>query len=292
MDFNWLTTFLTAVKYGTFRKTAEVLYISQPSVTVHIHKLEKELGVALFQKDGRNMKLTEEGKRYVPIAEHLINTHQKGLAEIKALSQGYTTTLALAISPLLADTILPHVLKQFITTYPHIQLSVSVLASVEMEQLIVNEEIDIALTCINTINSELISDILYTDNIKLITLHDGYDPEFAPSLTEEEVLTNNYLLIDNHPVYWDSLTRAIKSKFPTIKMMKVSQIYITKRFIANGLGVSFLPASTVRRELMEGWFLEVPCSSIKLPTINIYGLMKYKHSKQKLFLDFLANYTI
>jgi LysR family transcriptional repressor of citA len=73
-------------------------------------------------------------------------------------------------------------------------------------------------------------------------------------------------------------------------MMKVSQVHITKRFISEGLGVSFLPVSTVRRELLEGSLLEVDCHSITLPDASTYALMKYEHSRQKEFVAFISKF--
>ncbi|MGG0889284.1 LysR family transcriptional regulator [Cytobacillus horneckiae] len=291
MEFSWLHTFLTAAKYGNFRRTAELLYISQPSVTVHIHNLEKELGVELFTRVGRRIRLTEEGRRYIPHAEELLAVYQKGKEDLQSFSQGFTASLSLAISPLIADTILPFVLKKYMNKHPTVEVSVKVLESEEIEKAVLNEEIDLGLSCLETTDRELHCQILFTDEVKLIVPHDGADAESAPPLDEEEILTSNYLLTENHPVYWESLTREVKHKYPNIKMMKVSQIHITKRFIIEGLGVSFLPLSTVRRELLEGWLLEVS-TTIPLPKAHTYAIIKHNHSKQQEFMTFLQNYRI
>ncbi|MDQ0272833.1 LysR family transcriptional regulator [Cytobacillus purgationiresistens] len=292
MEFSWLYTFLTAAKCGNFRRTAELLYISQPSVTVHIHNLEKELGVELFGRKGRRVQLTEEGRRYIPHAEQLLEIYQKGKEDLQSFSQGYTASLSLAISPLIADTVLPFVLKRYMTEHPNVEVSVKVLESTEIEKAVLNEEIDLGLSSLSTTDPDLQCEVLFTDEVKLIAPHDGADAESAPPLDEEEIITKNHLLTDNHPVYWDTLAREIKYKFPNVKMMKVSQIHITKRFIIEGLGVSFLPVSTVRRELLEGWLLEVPCTTITLPQANTYAIIKHNHSKQKEFMKFLLNYRI
>ena len=291
MEFSWINTFLTAAINGNFRKTAELLYISQPSVTVHIQNLEKELGVRLFERDGRKMKLTEEGRRYIPHAKALIEIYQKGVDDLQSFSQGYTSKLSLAISPLIADTILPFVLKKYMTIHPNVEVSVQVLESRDIERAVQTDDIDIGLSCLPSKDPDLHCEVLYKDEVKLIAPHDGLDAESAPPLDEEEILMKSYLLTDNHPVYWETLSREVKHKFPYVKMMKVSQIHITKRFIIEGLGVSFLPISTVRRELLEGWLLDVPCS-ITLPEAYTYAIMKYNHSKQKEFMRFLMNYRI
>jgi LysR family transcriptional regulator, repressor for citA len=290
MEFQWLNTFVTAADCGNFRRTAELLFISQPSVTVHIKQLEKELGILLFHREGRKIKLTEEGKRYLIHAKKLLEVYQQGLEDLNTFSQGYTRKLTLGISPLIADTILPYVIKSYTKQYPEVEISVKIIESVEIEQAVLREEVDLGLSCLNSTNQSLICKLLAKDNVILVAPHDGRDSESAPPFDEEEVLTTNYLLTHNHPGYWDLLSRVVKSKYPSVRMMKVSQVHITKRFIIEGLGVSFLPTSTVRRELLEGRLIEVHCESINLPEANTYAIMKYEHSKQIEFLKFISNF--
>ncbi|WP_413303244.1 LysR family transcriptional regulator [Bacillus sp. 1P10SD] len=290
MEFQWLNTFVTAADCGNFRRTAELLYISQPSVTVHIKQLEKELGILLFHREGRKIKLTEEGKRYLIHAKRLLEVYQYGLEDLNTFSQGYTRKLTLGISPLIADTILPYVLKSYTKKFPEVEISVKIIESVEIEQAVLREEVDLGLSCLNSTNQSLICNLLAKDSVILVAPHDGRDSESAPPLEVEEVLTTHYLLTHNHPGYWDLLSRVVKNKYPSVRMMKVSQVHITKRFIIEGLGVSFLPTSTVRRELLEGRLIEVHCESINLPEANTYAIMKYEHSKQIEFLKFISNF--
>jgi LysR family transcriptional repressor of citA len=292
MEFQWINTFITAADCGNFRRTAEILYISQPSVTVHIKQLEKELGTQLFHREGKKVILTEEGKRYLIHAKRLLEVFQHGLEDLSSFSQGYTRKLSLGISPLIADTILPYVLKSYTKQYPEVEISVKIIESVDIEKAVLKEEIDLGLSCLNSNHPSLNSELLYKDKVILVATHDGRDAESAPPLDEEEVLTTNYLLTHNHPGYWEHLCRIVKIKYPSIRMMKVSQVHITKRFIVEGLGVSFLPTSTVRRELLEGRLLEVDCHSIPMPEANTYAVMKYDHSKQKEFLNFISNYRL
>ncbi len=289
MEFSWLSTFITAAECGNFRKTADLLFISQPTVTVHIKQLEKEVGVLLFKRDGKKVTLTEEGRRYLKHAKELINLYRSGLEDIHSFSLGYTTKLSIAISPLIADTILPYVLKQYLNKHPEVEISVKIIESRNIESAILSDEVDIGLSCINSVHSDLQSHLLYKDRVILVVPHDGSDSESALPLDEEEVLFSNYLLTHNHPTYWDSLCGMIKSTFPGVRMMKVSQVHITKRFIVEGLGVSYLPTSTVRRELLEGRLLQVD-SNFYLPEANTYAIMKYKHSIQQELLTFISNF--
>ena len=292
MEFSWLHTFIAAAQYGNFRQASEILHISQPTVTVHIKLLEQELGVRLFKKEGRKMKLTEEGGRYLTHAKNLLDVYQSGLEDLESFRQGYTQQLSLAVSPLIADTILPHVLKSYLNLNPKTGFTLKILESAEIEQAVLNEEADLGLSCLPGCHQDIQTDILYQDPLILVAPHDGMDAEMAPPLDEEELFSSYYVFTHNHPEYWDKLCLSIKRRYPAAKMMQVSQTHITKRFISEGLGISFLPASAVRRELLEGRVLEVPCSTLSVPAANTYAVMKHRHSKQSELLDFISEYRI
>ncbi len=293
MELAWLQTFLTAAECGNFRKTAELLYISQPSVTVHIHHLEEELGVKLFDRERQRVKLTREGRRFIIHAKRILDDCERGMDDMQSFRQRYTSKLVIAISPLVADTILPYVLKKYIIKHPQMEVSVKVTNSVDIEGEVYNDQVDIGLSCLVPNHSEVHYETLYNDPVLLIARHDGMDAERGALPDEEEILANNLLLTDNHPVYWEGLKKQIRLKYPRVKMMRVSQIHITKRFIIEGLGVSLLPASTVRRELLEGSVMEVPCHTLtNLPSAGTYAIMKDRDAKINEFMQFLKSFRI
>ncbi|QQZ09765.1 LysR family transcriptional regulator [Heyndrickxia vini] len=290
MDFKWLHTFTTAAKHENFRKAAEELYISQPTVTVQIKLLEEEIGSPLFERDGRKVILTEAGKRFLPIAKNMLEVYENGMADLDRFRQGYSQKLTLAMSPLIAESIMPYVLKQFMLIHPEIEISVQVLDSMNISEAVLTGEVDLGLSRLHFNNSDLICRPLYEDPVILVVPHDGRDSETAPPLDAEELLRNHHLITHNHPEYWDGLLQSLRPQFPMLKTMAVSQVHVTRRFIIEGLGISFLPSSTVRRELLEGRLLEAPCHFLKLPIAKTYAILKYEHPKEKQFLDFLSKF--
>ncbi|MBB6452778.1 LysR family transcriptional repressor of citA [Salirhabdus euzebyi] len=289
MDLNWFQTFVTAAKYENFRKTAETLFISQPSVTVHIKLLEEELGVKLFQRKGRSIFLTEEGKRFAAHANSLIEAYQKGLEDLHSFTQGYENKLSLAISPLIADTVLPSVLKRYLKEHDHVEIDVKMVESALIEDMVQNGSVDIGLSCLRVKSSTLQCIRIYEDPFLLVVPHDGLDLETGSPLDEEEILRTNYLLTHSHPDYWDDLLLKLKALYPSIKTMKVSQVHITKRFISEGLGVSYLPTSTIRRELLEGRLIDVE-SNLELPVAKTFAVYKYEHKIIEEFLDYIMKF--
>ncbi|MBM7694215.1 DNA-binding transcriptional LysR family regulator [Peribacillus deserti] len=97
MDLKWIHTFLAAARRENFRQTAEELFLSQPTISVHIKLLEKSLGLVLFERSGRRVLLTEEGRRFLPHAEAILRAHQNGMDDINRFKEGVARKLVLAI---------------------------------------------------------------------------------------------------------------------------------------------------------------------------------------------------
>ena len=272
-----------------FRAVAERLYVTQPAITLQMKQLEKELEGKLFSRDGRNIALTEFGRLFFKEAKEMISRYNESMETIKRYKQGYHQTIRIALSPMFADTILPSILREYTKRFPRVELSIQVIESVDISRLIENGEVDIGLSCIPG-STHVKSVMFHEEVVSLVCKHDGYDAESGPMIDATELLEQNILFTDNHPAYWSSLKEQLKKKMPTLKMMTVNQTHATKRFVMEGIGVSFLPKSIINRELLEGHLLEVPISFVEEPTASMYVIYKYHHQMESEFVSFIKNY--
>lgn len=289
IDTRTIETFILAAEHENFRVVAEKLYVTQPAITLQMKQLERELGGKLFIKDGRNITLTAFGRLCYRQAKEIIAQYDKSIATINRYKQGYNQTIRIAISPMFTDTILPGILREYTTHFPHVELSIRVLESVEIAELIERGEVDIGLSCMPG-PSSVMSVMFHKESVSLVCKHDGYDAESGPIIDAKNLLEENILFTDNHPTYWSSLKAQLKKEIPTLKLMKVNQTYATKRFVLEGIGVSFLPKSIISREKMEGHLLEVPISFIREPTAGMYFIYKYEHQLESDFVQFVSKY--
>ncbi|WP_409303871.1 LysR family transcriptional regulator [Peribacillus sp. SCS-155] len=291
MDLKWIQTFIIAAKHENFRKASEELFISQPSVTMHIKLLENYAGAKLFERVGRKVLLTEEGRWFLPLAHDILETHKKGMQDWENLKQGVSRKLTIAISPLIASSIMPYIVKKYMSINPELTIDILVLESREIAQALLTGNADCGLTRLKVTHPELTAISLYEDPVVLVCAHDGWDSETSPPVDIETLLTENRILTYNHPEYWDKLLSDLRKNYPAIRTMVVSQVHVTKRFIEEGLGVSFLPRSTIRRELMEGRLMEARTDQLSLPVSHTYYLTKYHHSEGEKFLEFLNEFN-
>ncbi|MEK5040691.1 LysR family transcriptional regulator [Sporosarcina sp. FSL K6-3457] len=290
MDYQWLKTFAIAAETLNFRKASEKLMLSQPSVTVHIRLLEEQLGTKLFDRVNNRVTLTDAGKVFYPEAIRLTNDVDASVNRMHAFSQGYRRNWTIAISPLMAETILPYFLRTFIERHRDIEISIRIEESEVIEQLVDNGDVHLGISALDSKFKNIDSTHMYEDPILFIMPTDQYDEETGPPIHIPDVLRKNYLLTHHHPVFWDDLLVTLNKQIPGIRTMKVTQAHIAKRFIQEGLGVSFLPHSIVRRELMEGRLMQPHFDLFDLPTVSTYILVKKKGNLEEEFMNEIAKF--
>lgn len=264
MDIKVLRTFAVTARTLNFRRAAELLFLAQPTVTQHIRLLEEELKVQLFDRNNRRVRLTAAGERFIKYASRLVDTYEEGVADITGWAQGYHDQLVIAASPQIARTTLPRVVKRFTREHPHVEVRVQVLVSLEVPPAVVDGRAHVGLTRVPANSRDLTSYVWHTDPVLLVVPNDAGDLD-APPPDWREVLSSNLLMTHNHPTYWDDLLVAIHNQGIRPRTMEVNLVDITKRFVEEELGVSFLPRSSVWRELMEGRLLEIPTPGLELP---------------------------
>ena len=88
MNLFYLRYFVTLAHVKHYTKAAEQLCITQPSLSHAIAQMEKELGVPLFEKNGRNTMLTPFGREFLSCAEHTLSTLDDGIASLQRSARG------------------------------------------------------------------------------------------------------------------------------------------------------------------------------------------------------------
>src|ERR1700759_634038 len=121
-DFR-LQVFHTVAKRLNFTKAAGELFISQPAVTRHIHELEQQFNLKLFERNGTRIALTAAGKRLLQHTEALFALYRNLEFDMSTLTQGHGGKLILGGSMTTAPYIIPPILAAFHERYPDVGVS-------------------------------------------------------------------------------------------------------------------------------------------------------------------------
>ena len=142
MDVRNLKTFLKVSELNNFTKAATVLGYSQSAVTVQMQQLESELGVPLFDRIGKNIKLTQYGANFIEYANGVIEAVEKA-QNFATESEDMRGTIRFGLVDSILKSCFIPIFPEFNRRYPHINLSIFVGSAREIEAKVRANEIDL-----------------------------------------------------------------------------------------------------------------------------------------------------
>ena len=145
INLKLLQTFLLVGEHSSFRVAAEKSFRSQSAVSAQIRQLEEQLGVALFHRTTRSVRLTDEGQQLLQCAQRALLEVEAGLRKIQESADIRRGRVSLSCSPTIAETRLARVLAAFEREYPGIEVSVRELTSEALFSSVRNREVDFGI---------------------------------------------------------------------------------------------------------------------------------------------------
>jgi DNA-binding transcriptional LysR family regulator len=143
IDIDQLRTFIAIAETGSFTRAAEVVHKTQSAVSMQMKRLEERVGRAIFARDGRASKLTEDGERLLDYARRIVKLNVEALAAFSDAE--LSGRVRLGVPDDYADRYLPEIMARFSRAYPGVELTVVCEPSVDLIDRIDANEIDLAI---------------------------------------------------------------------------------------------------------------------------------------------------
>lgn len=122
MTFEQLKSFLAIVKYNHFTLASQELYISQSSISKHIKSLEKELGVELFNRQHRSVRLTDAGQEFYKFAQKSMADYKNILIDMKKYACEESSSISIGVIDTMVEYGVASLIRDFQLKYPNIQV--------------------------------------------------------------------------------------------------------------------------------------------------------------------------
>ncbi|MDQ0243933.1 DNA-binding transcriptional LysR family regulator [Bacillus fengqiuensis] len=145
MDVRQLQYFYEVAKQKSFTKAAEVLHISQPSLSKMVKSLEDEIGIKLIDRSGKRIQLTDAGEIVFQQAEAVLrslNDLSNSLYDLMNLKRG---TIKFGIPPIIGTLFFPRIMKSFRDSYPLIHIQMIEFGAKKMERIVEQGEVDVGV---------------------------------------------------------------------------------------------------------------------------------------------------
>ena len=251
MEFSQLEAFLEAANRGSFRRAADALYLSQPSVSARVQTLESEVGVVLFHRTARGVRLTDMGRIFLPFAQRSIETLRRGREVLESVRQTSAGILNMATARVSGTYVLPETLQKFQQLYPDANLHIKVGGSSDVLQMVVDEEVQLGLA--RFMQHPDVDALHLYDEEAVLVVHPGHSFTKTRVAAMSQVAQEPLIVYDPGDPgssYFQFINRVCRDAGVTAKVeMNLDSVEAAKNMVRLGLGVSFLPRSAVRREV-------------------------------------------
>lgn len=288
MEFRQLESFCAVVRYQSFTKAAEKLYISQPTISTHIRMLEQEFNSRLIIRTTKNIEITPHGKELFACAQKIF-TLKNDL--IQKWSEENKKIIRIGASTIPADYILPEVLPLFCQKYPDIQLHIHQNDSGNILQSILNGKFTIGMVGMKSFEKELDFVPFFHNEIVMITPKQENFLHFSQKAFNQDDLIS---LLKKETIILreqgSGSKKRLESYFEQINLSEKSLNIIArlndqesiKKLVASGLGISFISAKAITDadNLL----------TIKLPENNLTRSLYFAYHKDYILKEHILSF--
>lgn len=241
------------VKNGTIRETANQMFVTQPTISQQVKKLEKELGFKIFEKTGREIRLTSEGEKIYPFVKNLVDCVYKLDKEIEHIREKDNKLILLGIGPVISHSIITKIILAFKKKHPEVSISITESGSIELSKLVKNNDIDSAI--VNTdketrtwLEQNNVFHHSFFNTDFLLMTSSKHNLSNRKSISFKDIKNESLMLYKNGIVQKSLLQLLSSDEKQNIFLSFVDYTSIIN-LVRDNLGVSIVPKS-----LVNSWF--------------------------------------
>lgn len=277
MEFKDLEIFQKVAEVGTITGAARELKYVQSNITARIQKLENEMNTVLFNRHNRGMTLTPEGKKLLVYSEKILSLTN----EMKKVIQSKDEPAGkLEIGTVETVIQLPHILSIYNKKYEEVDLSLVSGVTNQLQEKVLKHKLDGAFVTETELHPDIVAHEVFNEELVLIS--------DTTTTTLEELKTKPFLCFSKGCGYRARLERWYKDENVDVqKTMEFGTLETILSSVMVGLGVTFVPKSTVSRLLKKGLIQchTLPEEYSKINTIFIRRADAYLTSTLEKFIE-------
>ena len=235
---------LAVAEYQNFTKAAAHVFVTQPTLSMQIQKLEEELDIIIFDRSKKPIELTEVGKKIVNQARNIVNESER-MQDVVDQEKGFIGgDFRLGIIPTIMPTLLPMFLKNFINKYPKVHLKIEELTTTEIIIKLNDGHLDAAIAATPLVQDKIKERVLYFEPFV------GYVPKnhrlhSKKQLDRSDLDINDILLLEDGHCFRDgviNICKSLKHNSATDSFQVESGSFETLIKLSNeGFGMTLLP---------------------------------------------------
>jgi DNA-binding transcriptional LysR family regulator len=252
MEIRRLHYFVRTAELGSLCRASDVLRIAQPALTRQVRLLEEELGVTLFTRTRRGMRLTEEGEQLLADVIGPLRQLDTALQNIRSVASGLSGNVTVGMTPTVAYVLAEPLIERMAIQAPNVAVRIAEGSALHLGEGVTSGELDMALLHDAPHDPRLVIRELLTEEMVVIGPPDsGLSPD---RLLDIDELTRLPLILPNPRNGLRSVTERYAARFNVRFHIKhvIDSFPVLKDMVGKGHGYTILPLSSVLREVEAG----------------------------------------
>ncbi len=261
LDYHKLKIFKTVADTGSFSKAAELLFLSQPTVTLQIKKIENYLGVVLFKRDKKKVTLTEAGEVLYKYASKIIEDYLLLEEGVSNLKEGLQKRITVGASTTIGEFLLPDIVSKFIENYnAHFNLFIG--NSKEIEEGILSKTFYIGLIEDEITSAKFERIPFYSDEIILIS---SISTDIPDIINIEDLKKYSFIFREKGSGTRNIVEKHLKEKNIEISpAVEISSSKAIAKIVENTSFLAFVSKLVVDEEIKKKKLKEIKVKDLKI----------------------------
>lgn len=256
MDLTYLRTFREVAKRQSFTRAAEELGYAQSSVTMQIQKIEKEYGVTLIERHGRQLRLTPPGEELLKLFVEILDLYDRSK---ETIAQQIGGTLTIGTIDSLAAFYLPPFLQQLRTRFPGLNIHLQTDKEANLLAKIKEGEVDIGLILDRSSADSFLHRRIIREEPLVLIAPANHVLSKLEKVTMQDLNNYEFIVSEESCIYRSLFENLLKENGIIFRIgFELSNLEAIKRCVMNGLGIALLPKIVAQEEISRGYLVELP----------------------------------
>jgi DNA-binding transcriptional LysR family regulator len=251
MELRHLRYFEAVARYSHVTRAAAELHIAQPALSKQVSQLEQELGVALFDRVGRNVRLTEAGEALLPHVRAILAQIESARAEMSERVGLRRGRARIGTPPSVGTQLLPKALSSFHDRYPGIELRLFEAGIQTLLELLESGMADVAIASLPVDDPNLTVVPLFSEDL-VIVLSKEHPLAEQQSVAMTDLKHEQWILSpDNYELRDATLNACKKAGFAPQVALDGGEMDTLLRLVVAGVGIAMVPSLVVQNICCE-----------------------------------------
>ncbi len=243
----------------SFTKAANEFYVSQPSISVAVQKLENELGATLIDRNAKPLAFTEDGERFMHHVHNILDAVEDAVNDMQHRTNRTEQTLSCAWATTLGDMIRPTIYTTFFAKHPNYQISIKEGTQKNVESELLNGSLDMAYTHIlDSLNPELFETIPIQISETCVIMSRKHPLAFKPNLCLKDLREERILIFPKGSMIRSKIEDAFRRVYAVPDFYTVSFVSQIYEMICSDFGIALFPLDRVNSLLEDSQIAVIP----------------------------------